>query len=121
MIQSLKNFRRFDVILVDFGEDVIGSEQGGIRPAIIVQNDKGNFFGSTAIVMPLTKHIKNLHQPTHALIEKGRGTGLDVNSMAMAECMRQVSEQRFIKYLGKIADDTDKKSIRRVYYASFGE
>ena len=118
MTQELK---RYDVLLVDFGQDNIGSEQGGIRPAIIVQNDTGNFFSSTTLVMPLTKHIKNINQPTHTLIKKGIDNGLFVDSMVLGECLRQISERRIKQVLGKITDQNEQREIRRVYAANFGE
>lgn len=118
MTQELK---RFYVVLVDFGKDNIGSEQGGIRPAIVVQNDTGNFFSSTTLVMPLTSKHKNLKQSTHTLIKKGRGKGLVEDSMLLGECLRQVSEKRIIQILGKITNQYEQKEIRRVYYANFGE
>lgn len=116
-----KGFRRFDIVLVDFGKNAIDSEQNGIRPAIIIQNDTGNHFSSTTIVMPLTSQIKNLNQPTHTLIIKNNENGLEEDSMVLGECMRQVSEKRIIKYLGCIADLEEKKEIKRVYDANFGE
>ncbi len=118
MTQDLK---RYDIVLVDFGLNVIDSEQGGIRPAVIIQNDVGNFYSSTTIVMPLTSQVKNLNQPTHTLIEKGNEKGLVEDSMVLGECMRQISEKRIIKYLGYISDVKEKKEIRRVYDANFGE
>lgn len=116
-----QDLKRYDIIQVDFGEDVIGSEQGGIRPAIIIQNDVGNIHSSTTIVMPLTKQIKHLNQPTHTLIAKGKDKGLIKDSMALGEALRQISEKRIIKYIGRISDVNEKKEIRRVFDASFGE
>lgn len=113
--------KRYDVVLVDFGNNNIGSEQGGVRPAIIVQNDIGNYFSSTTIVMPLTKHVKNLSQPTHTLIVRGKDNGLNCDSMAMAECLRQVSHERVIRVLGSIKNKRDQHEIKRVYNASYGE
>jgi mRNA interferase MazF len=118
MTQDLK---RYDIVLVDFGREAIGSEQGGIRPALIIQNDIGNFYSSTTIVMPLTTQIKSLNQPTHTLIEKGNDKGLADDSMVLGECMRQISEKRIIKYLGCISDEKEKREIKRVYDANFGE
>ena len=86
------DLKRYDIVLVDFGLNVIDSEQGGIRPAVIIQNDVGNFYSSTTIVMPLTSQVKNLNQPTHTLIEKGNDKGLVEDSMVLGECMRQISE-----------------------------
>lgn len=116
-----QNFKRYDVILVDFGEEAFESEQAGIRPAIIIQNDVGNFFSKSTIVMPTSKIIKNPNQPTHTLIKKERGNGLTCDSMVLGECMRQISEKRIIKYLGTISNHRDRKEIRRVYEANFGE
>ena len=115
------NYKRYDVVLVNFGENTIESEQSGIRPAIIIQNDKGNFFSKTTIVMPLSSRIKNPKQPTHTLIRKGKDKGLTCDSMLLGECMRQISEKRIKKYLGSITDIDEQQEIRRVYYANFGE
>ena len=113
--------KRNDIFLVDYGKNIIGSEQGGIRPSVVVQNDTGNFFSDTVIVMPMTTKIKNINQPTHTLIMKGKDNGLAENSMVLGECIRQISKERIIKYIGSITSDKDKSEIRRVYYANFGE
>mgnify|MGYP003300236573 CR=1 FL=1 len=113
--------KRYDVVLVDFGTNIIGSEQGGIRPAIVVQNDIGTYFSTTTIVMPLTKHVKNLSQPTHTLIIKGRDNGLNCDSMALGEGLRQVSVERVLRILGSVKNPRDQREIKRVYNASFGE
>ena len=114
-------FKRFDIILVDFGNSAIGSEQTGIRPAVIIQNDIGNTHSPTTIVMPLTTHIKRLAQPTHALLGKGADKGLLQDSMVLGECLRQISKKRIVRYLGKITDSKEKSEIRRVYDANFVE
>lgn len=113
--------KKFDVVIVDFGSDPIGSEQGGIRPAVVIQNDDGNLHSSTTIVLPLTTRKKNLHQPTHALIKKSKENGLGRNSILLGECIRQISEKRIKEYLGRISDDAQQKEIKRVYLANFGE
>lgn len=115
------NLKAFDVVLVDFGDDVIGSEQGGERPSIIIQNDKGNIHSPTTLVLPLTKQLKNLYQPTHTLINKGLEKGLIVDSMVLGEAVRQISEKRIQKYLGKISDTEDKKRILDAFYAGITE
>lgn len=113
--------KRFDVVIVDFGADVVGSEQGGIRPALIVQNDVGNLHSDTTIVMPLTSRQKNLYQPTHTLLKKDKENGLSIDSVLLGECIRQISKRRIKKYLGCITNDSQKTEIRRVYSANFGE
>lgn len=116
----MENLKRYDIVLVDFGTNK-DCEQSGIRPAIIIQNDIGNYYSTTTIVMPLSSKIKNLRQPTHTLIRKGRNTGLIKDSMVVGEGMRQVSKNRIIKMLGSITCETEKMEIRRVYDANFGE
>lgn len=115
------NYKRFDIVLVDFGKVQFAGEQGGKRPAIILQNDVGNYFSGTTLVVPLTSKIKHLDQPTHLLFEKDVEKGLKVNSMVLGECLRQVSEERIIKKLGYISSIEDKRNIKRVYYANFGD
>ena len=113
-----KDYEQFDIVLVDLGEDIIGGEQGGIRPCIIIQNNCGNMYSTTTIVMPLTKQIKKLGQPTHTLIKRNDINGLTVDSMALGECIRQISEQRIIKFIGSIVPISDKREIKRVYDAN---
>lgn len=115
------NYKKFDIVLVDFGENTLDSEQSGIRPAIIIQNDVGNYFGKTTIVLPISSKIKNLNQPTHALIKRGRDNRLDYDSMILGECIRQISEKRIVKHIGTILNEKDKNEIRKVYLANFGE
>lgn len=115
-----ENYKRFDVVLVDFGQVEFAGEQGGKRPAVILQNDTGNYFSSTTLVVPLTSKIKHVNQPTHLLFKRNEEKGLKVDSMVLGECLRQVSEQRIIKKLGYISSIEDKRNIKRVYDANFG-
>lgn len=115
------NYKKYDVVLVNFGENTLDSEQSGMRPAVIIQNNTGNYFSNTTIVMPLSSRLKNPNQPTHTLIRKGRDKGLICDSMLLGECMRQISEKRIKKFLGSITDINERKEIRRVYDANFGE
>ena len=114
-----KELKRFDIILVNFGNEYIGSEQGGIRPAIVVQNDIGNYYSPTTLVMPLTTKIKNTSQPTHTILKKQNG--LFEDSMVIGEGIRQISKERIIKFLGTLSDEKEINNIRKVYYANFGE
>jgi len=115
MVEEVK---RYDVVLVDFGS-VIGSEQGGIRPAVVVQNNKGNIYSSTTIVIPMTSRKTKHNIPTHAPIRKGRGTGLKVDSTLLGECIRQVSKERIVSVLGSMTDEEDQNLVRTVYFNSF--
>ena len=115
------DYRRFDIVMVDFGTNTIGSEQGYTRPALIIQNNQGNYCSSCTIVMPFTHILKGLHIPTHTLIKKNRENGLKVDSMLLGEQMRVISEQRIIKKIGTITHESDRAEIKRVYNANFGE
>lgn len=115
------NYKRFDVVLVNFGTDVIGSEQGYIRPALIIQNDNGNMVSPCTIVIPFSSHLKKLKQPTHTLVKRGKSKGLKKDSVLLGECIRQISEERILQYLGSITDEFEKSEVKRVYLANFGE
>lgn len=113
--------KRYDIVQADLS-GTIGSEQGGIRPVLIIQNNIGNLHSSTTIVMPFsTKTFKNPNQPTHTLIRKSVDTGLKMDSILLGEQMRVISDQRIIKKIGCVTDEKERREIRRVYEANFGE
>lgn len=114
------DIRRYDIVQVDLGQ-VVGSEQGGVRPVLIIQNDIGNIHSCTTIVMPLSSKLKSLSQPTHTLIKKSADTGLKTDSILLGEQMRVISNQRIIRKIGTVTDNKERKEIRRVYDANFGE
>lgn len=114
------DIRRYDIVQADLGQ-VVGSEQGGVRPVLIIQNDTGNIFSSCTIIMPLSSKLKSLNQPTHTLIRKSVDTGLKTDSILLGEQMRVISSQRIIKKIGTVTDENEKREIRRVYEANFGE
>jgi mRNA interferase MazF len=60
--------RRGDIFYVDFGKDVVGSEQGGRRPVVVIQNRKGNMYSPTVIVAVITSKINKTKLPTHVEI-----------------------------------------------------
>ena len=111
----------FDIVRVDFGDVVFAGEQGGIRPAVVIQNAYGNIYSDTTIVIPFTSKIKHLQQPTHSFFHKDLGKGLTVDSMILGECVRQVSKKRIMKKLGTITKLQEKKKIKAVYDANFGQ
>lgn len=113
------NYKKHDIVMVDFGENSIGSEQKHIRPALIVQNDKGNYFSSCTIVIPISSALKGLHIPEHVLIEKNESNGLKVDSVLLCEQLRAVSEQRIIKKIGIITEEKFLQEIKPAIYANF--
>lgn len=82
----------------------LGSEQGGIRPVLILQNNTGNFFCPTLIVAPITSRIwKKPMQPTHCRIEYADAD--QRTSMVLLEQIKTIDKQRIIKYLGNVSDE----------------
>ncbi len=113
--------KRYDIVQADLS-GTVGSEQGGIRPVLIIQNDVGNLFSPTTIIMPFsTKVFKNPNQPTHTLIKKSADTGLKEDSILLGEQMRVISNKRIIKKIGSVTNEDERNEIRRVYVANFGE
>lgn len=113
--------KRYDIVQADLS-GTVGSEQGGIRPVLIIQNDIGNLYSPTTIVMPFsTKVYKNPNQPTHTLIKKSADTGLKMDSILLGEQMRVISSERIRKKIGMVTDINEQNEIRRVYAANFGE
>ena len=107
----------FDVIQVDLGES-FGSEQGGIRPAVIVQNNKGNKFSPTVLVIPMTKEIKKINMPTHNVMYKTKFNGLDADSMLLGEQTTAIDKKRILYKRGCLTTDNEKKAALEVYFAN---
>ena len=83
-------------------EPVIGSEQGGERPVIILQNNKGNRFSPTVIIAPLTTKIIKKSIPVHA---KVNAEGLRSTSLVLLEQIRTIDKQRIRQYIGAVSAD----------------
>lgn len=113
--------KRFDIVQADLS-GTVGSEQGGVRPVLIIQNDIGNLHSPTTIVIPFsTKVFKNPNQSTHTLIRSSADTGLKEDSILLGEQIRVISFQRIKKKIGSVTDKIEREEIRRVYAANFGE
>ena len=110
--------KMFDIFYANLSMNTINSEQGGIRPVVIVQNDIGNKFSPTLIVLPITSEIKKENMPTHCLIHKSVSNGLKVNSMVMAEQIRVIDKSRILDYVGHIDDTKEQNDIINAYLAN---
>ena len=95
----MREIKRGQIYLADLNP-VIGSEQGGVRPVVVIQNDVGNRFSPTIIVAAITGLMKN-DMPTHA---KLRSTGLLKNSIALLEQIRTIDKCRLIEYVGEVSE-----------------
>jgi mRNA-degrading endonuclease toxin of MazEF toxin-antitoxin module len=93
-------YRRGDLYIADLNP-YVGSEQGGVRPVLVLQNDDGNYHCPTLIIAPMTTRIKKPNQPTHYYIDKAQG--LVAPSMAQLEQIRTIDKHRVKRYLGKIS------------------
>ena len=99
-------------------EPHIGSEQGGCRPVLLVQNDIGNHFGPTLIVAPVSsRYWKKSKQPTHTLIEGIQN--LSSPSVVLAEQLLTIDKVRVMKYLGKVPED-QMQNVNKAVMVSLG-
>lgn len=89
--------KRGDIYYADLNP-VVGSEQGERRPVIVVQNDKGNRYSPTVIIVPVTGRLNKATLPTHVLIPKS--CGLEKDSLALTEQIRAVDRSRLGSYIG---------------------
>jgi len=96
---------------------VIGSEQAGVRPVLIVQNDVGNKFSPTIIAIAITSKQK-VKLPTHIEIE-GTKYGLDKDSVILAEQIRTLDKKRLKEKVGKVDEETMEK-VKKAIEISFG-
>lgn len=109
--------RRYDIVQADLS-GTVGSEQGGIRPVLVIQNDIGNLHSPTTIVMPFsTKTFKNPNQPTHTLIRSSADTGLKMDSILLGEQMRVISSKRIKRKIGSVKNIDERREVHRVYKA----
>ena len=93
-------YRRGDVYLANL-DPYIGSEQGGTRPVVVLQNNTGNFFCPTLIIAPITsKGSKKPSQPTHYYAERIRG--LELPGTVLLEQIKTIDKRRVKKYLGRM-------------------
>lgn len=82
----------------------IGSEQGGTRPVLLLQNNTGNFYCPTLIVAPLTaRRGKKPHQPTHYLLSSVKG--MDGASVILLEQIKTIDKRRVVRYIGRVSHE----------------
>jgi len=92
--------RRGDIFIADL-DPVIGSEQGGIRPVLIVQNERGNRFSPTVICTAMTSKISKNDLPTHVWIS-AQDSGLARDSLVLCEQIRTLEKRRLRARAGRI-------------------
>ncbi len=97
---------------------VVGCEQGGIRPVLIIQNDIGNRYSPTVIVAAITSHTEKGHLPTHIRL-CSQQYGLHQNSLVLLEQVRTIDRSRLREYIGHLSD-SQMQQVDEALAVSFG-
>ncbi len=111
------NIKRGDIYYADLSP-VIGSEQGGVRPVLIVQNDVGNKHSPTVIAAAITSKMSKAKLPTHIDIP-GIEVGLARDSVILLEQVRTIDKKRLKEKMGHL-DSTTMNHVNNAIQVSFG-
>lgn len=109
--------KRGDIYRADL-DPVVGSEQGGVRPVLIIQNDTGNLHSPTVIVAAITGRHKKPHMPVHVAIT-AEESGLNRDSVVLLEQLRTLEKSRLTRYLGCLNGEAMRR-IDRALALSLG-
>ena len=111
------NIRRGDIFYADLSP-VVGSEQGGIRPVLILQNDVGNRHSPTVIAAAITSRMGKAKLPTHIDIYAEK-VGLQKDSVVLLEQVRTIDKKRLGEKMGHL-DDTTMNQVNNAITISLG-
>ncbi len=109
--------RRGDIYYADLSP-VVGSEQGGIRPVLIVQNDVGNRYSPTVIAAAITSQKDKARLPTHIQVNS-TDSGLTRDSVVLLEQIRTLDKRRLKEHMGRL-DEFSMNRIDQALQISFG-
>ena len=109
--------RRGDIFYADLSP-VVGSEQGGTRPVLIIQNDTGNRHSPTVIAAAITSQTGKARLPTHLTLA-GHDVGLTKDSIVLLEQVRTIDKRRLREHMGH-ADEALMDQINNAIAVSFG-
>lgn len=109
--------KRGDVFYADLSP-VVGSEQGGVRPVLVIQNDIGNKYSPTVIIAAVTSQINKAKLPTHIEIS-GDEYGLNKDSVILAEQVRTIDKKRLKEKIGHL-DEELMTRVNEALEISFG-
>lgn len=110
--------KRGDMFYADLSP-VIGSEQGGVRPVLIIQNDTGNKYSPTVIAAAITSQVGKNKLPTHIEISS-QSSGLKSDSVILTEQIRTIDKTRLKEKIGHIDDIGVINQINNALGVSFG-
>ena len=111
------NIRRGDIFYADLSP-VIGSEQGGLRPVLIVQNDIGNKYSPTVIAAAITSKMSKAKLPTHIGV-LAKDVGLNKDSVILLEQIRTIDKTRLKEKMGHLDGDA-MNEVNNAISVSFG-
>ena len=111
------DIRRGDIYYADLSP-VVGSEQGGVRPVLIVQNDVGNKYSPTVIAAAITSQKGKANLPTHIELNAGN-TGLLKDSVVLLEQVRTIDKHRLKERMGAL-DNQAMRQVNEAINVSFG-
>lgn len=109
--------KRGDIYYADLSP-VVGSEQGGVRPVLIVQNDVGNKYSPTVIAAAITSQRDKTNLPTHIEVDAGN-CGLAKDSIVLLEQVRTIDKRRLREKMGTL-DNGDMGKVNEALSVSFG-
>ena len=109
MDRSERSIHRGEIYYADLNP-VVGSEQGGIRPVLILQNEVGNWFSPTVIVAAMTARGGKAHLPTHVPV--GTDSGLRRPSLVLAEQVRTIDKSRLLERVGMLPPEKQEQVDR---------
>jgi len=101
------NIRRGEIFYAELNP-VVGSEQGGTRPVLVIQNDIGNQFSPTTIVAAITSQISKAKLPTHVEV-KAKKSGLEKDSVILTEQIRTIDKSRLKEKVAVLDEETMMK------------
>lgn len=109
MDRSERTIHRGEIYYADLNP-VVGSEQGGIRPVLILQNEVGNWFSPTVIVAAMTAKGSKVYLPTHVPV--GTDSGLRRPSLVLAEQVRTIDKSRLLERVGMLPPEKQEQVDR---------
>lgn len=113
----MESFKRGELYFADLSP-VVGSEQGGVRPVLIIQNDVGNKYSPTVIIAAITSQINKAKLPTHIELSADK-YGLPKDSVVLLEQVRTLDKRRLKEKIG-VVDGAKMKSVDNALLISLG-
>lgn len=99
--------RRGDILYADLGVQYMGSMQGGMRPVVVVSNNRANKYSPVITVVPLSTRIyKKRSLPTHVFVSSCKAEGLDQHSIALCEQVTALNYDHIVEEMGRVDEET---------------